>query len=184
MSFPFNLAVVICHGSCHSPAPYLPLVDAFKARGIEAYCPQLPTSDLSKLNVSNIDEPDFDREPPPGGYPQGDEDTEVILQVLKPLIHDEGKHVLLIGHSSGGWVTTQAAQPELQAKVRKANGQSGGIIGLLYMGAFVIPVGESVHSFFQPKEGPAVVPPFMQFHVSNYSLHWKMQKDVLEADSE
>jgi pimeloyl-ACP methyl ester carboxylesterase len=167
MGSPTELAVVICHGSYHSPLPYMPLVDALKAKGIVASCPQLPTADLSKLNIGDPNNPDFDREPPPGGYPQGDEDAEVIHNVLDTLISDQGKHVLIIGHSSGGWVATQAAIPELQAKARKTRGQSGGIIGILYMGAFIIPVGDSVTSFFQPKDGSFVTPPFMQFHVSN-----------------
>ncbi|KAK8103315.1 alpha/beta-hydrolase [Apiospora sp. TS-2023a] len=164
MNTPNDLAVVICHGSYHSPKPYGPLVDALKAAGIDAYCPQLPTSDLSKLNVGDVNKPDLDREPPAGGYPQGDEDVEVIHGVLEPVICTEGKKVLLIGHSSGGWVATQAARPDLQFKNRREKGQSGGIIGILYMGAFVIPVGESIDSFFQPKDGPPTVPPFMEFH--------------------
>ncbi|KAK8023497.1 alpha/beta-hydrolase [Apiospora rasikravindrae] len=159
-----DFAVVICHGSYHSPKPYEPLVRALTAQGIDAYCPHLPTADLSKLNVGDINNPDFDREPPADGYPQGDEDTEAVLSALEPVICNEGKRVLLIGHSSGGWVATQAARPDLHFKVRRHKGQSGGIVGILYMGAFVIPVGESIHSFFQPKDGPAVVPPFMEFH--------------------
>lgn len=160
-----NLAVVICHGSYHSTAPYMPLVEALKAKGIEAYCPQLPTADLAKLNVGDISKPDFDREPPSGGYPQGEADTEVILNVLRPVV-DRGKEILIIAHSSGGWVATEAARPELQAKSRKDKGLTGGIIGILFMGAFIIPVGESIHSFFQPKDGPFHTPPFMRFHVS------------------
>ncbi|KAI0024044.1 alpha/beta-hydrolase [Xylariomycetidae sp. FL0641] len=159
-----DLAVVICHGNYHTPAPYMPLVEALKARGIDAYCPQLPTSDLAKLNVGDVNNPDFDRPPPEGGYPQGEADVETVLGVLGPLVHEQRKNVLLIGHSYGGWVATEAARPEFQAASRKKSGLEGGVIGILYIGAFVIPVGESVHSFFQPKEGPAVVPPFMRFH--------------------
>lgn len=165
MASPSNLAVVLCHGSYHTSAPYDPLLEALQARGIAAHCPQLPTSDLAKLNVGDVESPDFDLEPPSGGYPQGKEDAEIIIDVLKPLV-EAGKDVLLVGHSSGGWTATQAAQPDLQAKVRKGKGQAGGIIGILYIGAFIIPVGESIFSFFQPKEGPAVVPPFVTFHVS------------------
>jgi pimeloyl-ACP methyl ester carboxylesterase len=135
-----------------------------QARGIAAYCPQLPTADLAKLNVGDVDNPDFDREPPSGGYPQGEEDTETVLDVLKPLV-ESGREVLLVGHSSGGWVATQAAQPDLQVRIRKAKGLDGGILGILYVGGFVIPVGESVHSFFQPKDGNFVTPAFMTFHV-------------------
>jgi pimeloyl-ACP methyl ester carboxylesterase len=141
------------------------LVDALKAQGIDAYCPQLPTSDLTRLNVGDVEHPDFDLGPPSEGYPQGEEDTEVILNALKPLVEEQGKRVVMLGHSAGGWAATQAAQKELQAKERAKQGLPGGIIGVLYVGAFVIPVGDSIHTFFQPKSGPAVVPPFLNFHV-------------------
>jgi pimeloyl-ACP methyl ester carboxylesterase len=144
----------------------MPLVDALKAEGIDAYCPQLPTSDLTKLNVGDVNRPDFDLGPPDEGYPQGEQDAEVILSVLKPLVEEQGKTVILLGHSAGGWTATQAAKKEFQAKERAKQGLTGGIIGILYVGAFIIPVGDSIHSFFQPKDGTAVVPPFMKFHVS------------------
>jgi dienelactone hydrolase len=163
-------AVVIAHGLYHTPAAYQPLIDAFAAKGIAAYCPQLPSSDLQHLNVGDVQNPDFDREPPAGGYPQGEEDAEVLLAVLKPLVEEQGKEVLLLAHSAGGWTATQAAVPALQKKVRKAEGKEGGVVGLLYYGGFVIPVGESIHSFFQPKEAPAVVPDWLEFHVSILSV--------------
>ena len=161
-----DLAVVICHGSYHTPAPYMPLVEAFKNKGIESYCPQLPTADLAKLNVGDVRNPDFDRDPPPGGYPQGAQDVRVILQTVEPLVKEKGKKVILVGHSAGGWVATEAARPSLQLKARQAEGLAGGIIGIFYMGAFIIPLGESINSFFQPKDGPSITPPFMRFHVS------------------
>ncbi|KAI1746705.1 alpha/beta-hydrolase [Xylaria castorea] len=128
------------------------------------YCPQLPTSDLTKLNVGDTNTPDFDQEAPEGGYPRGREDTDTILGILKPLILEQDKRVLIVGHSSGGWVATEAARPELQTKTRKDQGRAGGIVGIFYIGAFIIPVGESVHSFFQPKDGSFMVPPFLEFH--------------------
>lgn len=161
----FNLVVVLCHGLYHTPAHYDPFLEELKARGIEAYCPQLPTSDLTKLNVGDIDHPDLDREPPLGGYPEGDDDAGVVVEVIKPLV-EAGKNVLVTGHSAGGFVATEAALPELQFKVRAGKGLPGGVIGIFYMGAFVIPVGESVSSFFQPKDGTLVTPPFMRFHIS------------------
>ncbi|KAJ2985676.1 hypothetical protein NUW58_g5408 [Xylaria curta] len=164
MTLTSDLAVVICHGSYHTTAPYMPLVDSLKVAGIDAYCPQLPTSDLTKLNAGDTNSPDFGREPPEGGYPQGSEDADTILSILSSLILEQGKRVLLVGHSSGGWVATETARPELQAKARKDQGLSGGIIGIFYIGAFIIPVGESVHSFFQPKDGSFVVSPFLDFH--------------------
>jgi alpha-beta hydrolase superfamily lysophospholipase len=163
-----NLAVVICHGSYHTPAPYRALVDALKAQGIDTYCPKLPTSDLAKLNVGDVNRPNFDLSPPAGGYPQGEQDAEVILGTLRPLVEEQSKNVILLGHSSGGWVATQTAQKELHAKERSKQQLPGGIIGILYVSAFIVTVGESIHSFFQPKDGtPPVVPPFMTWHVSH-----------------
>ncbi|KAI0205449.1 alpha/beta-hydrolase [Astrocystis sublimbata] len=164
MSSTSDIAVVICHGSYHTPAPYMPLVESLKVAGIDAYCPQLPTADLAKLNVGDTNNPDFDRGAPEEGYPQGPEDMDAVLGELNSLILEQGKKVLIIGHSSGGWVATEAARPELQRKTRKDQGLTGGIIGILYIGAFIIPVGESVNSFFQPKDGSFVVPPFLEFH--------------------
>lgn len=160
-----NLAAVICHGSYHTPEPYQQLLSALRARGVDAHCPHLPTADLSKLNVGDVQNPDFSRGPPDGGYPNGQEDAEAVLSVLEPLIVQQGKEVVLVGHSSGGWVATQVARPDLQAEVRRSKGLRGGVVGILYVGAFVIPVGDSVHTFFQPKDGSFVQPPFMTFHV-------------------
>ncbi|KAI4146182.1 MAG: hypothetical protein LQ341_002162 [Variospora aurantia] len=158
-------AVVICHGSYHTPEPYLPFLAALESKGIEAYCPQLPSSDLRKMNVGDLSKPDFDRDPPRDGYPQAIDDVEVVTEILNRLVMDHEKHVVLLGHSSGAFTATMAARPELQVKSRREKGFSGGIIGIFYECGFLIPVGESVHSFFQPKDGSeAVIPPFCQFH--------------------
>ena len=158
--------VIICHGSYHTPEPYQRFITALEADGIEAYCPQLPSSDLRRLNVGDLSKPDFNRDPPPDGYPQPAEDVEVLNELLSQLITRSGKHVLLIGHSSGAFTATMAAVPEFQAKNRQAKGASGGVIGIFYKCGFLIPVGESVNSFFQPKDGSEpVIPPYCCFYV-------------------
>ncbi|KAI4219076.1 MAG: hypothetical protein L6R36_008581, partial [Xanthoria steineri] len=149
----FSYTVVICHGSYHVPEHYRPFLAALEVEGIEAICPQLPSSDLSKLNIGDVSKPDYDREPPPGGYPQPIDDVKAVQEVLNHLIVDSGKNVLLVGHSSGAFTATMAAVPKLQARARKENGAPGGIMGIFYECGFLIPVGESVHSFFQPKDG-------------------------------
>jgi len=169
MSSPF--VVMICHGSYHTPEPYQPFLNALKESGIVGYCPQLPSSDITKLNVEDIDNPNYDCPPPPGGFPQPADDVKVIEKLLHRLIIDEGKSVILVGHSSGGFTATASALLEFQAKSRQAQGASGGIIGLFYACGFLIPVGESVNSFFQPKDGSSpIVPPYCQFHVSTVPL--------------
>tara|TARA_R110002003_G_scaffold124_22_gene11372 strand:+ start:4910 stop:5371 length:462 start_codon:yes stop_codon:yes gene_type:complete len=134
------ITVLICHGFYHTPEFYQPLIDAFASHGVEAHCPQLPTSDLSKLNVVTVNDPKFNLDPPPSGYPQGEDDTKAVTESLHKLINESGKRVVMLAHSAGGWVATQSAVPEFQEKVRKEKGLEGGIIGLFYFGAFVIPV--------------------------------------------
>ncbi|KAL9121276.1 MAG: hypothetical protein Q9187_002170 [Circinaria calcarea] len=165
-----SFVVVICHGSYHTPEPYQPFIAALKAQGIEAYCPQLPSSDLRRLNVGETSKPDYDKDPPPNGYPQPADDAEVLNELLSQLILESGKNVLLIGHSSGAFTATMVAVPELQAKIRKAKGASGGIIGIFYECGFLVPVGESVHSFFQPKDrSEPLIPPYCRFHKNGLS---------------
>lgn len=94
----------------------------------------------------------------------------MVVQLLERLVNEDGKLVLLAAHSSGGWVATEAALPALHATSRRATGKPGGVIGIFYFGAFVIPVGESVSSFFKPKDGTSVTPPWVEFHVSGPSL--------------
>ncbi|KAI9041520.1 alpha/beta hydrolase [Aspergillus affinis] len=164
-----RVAVVICTGSYHTPAPYEPFMKALVSSGLfEAYFPQRPTCDLNKLNVGDIDHPDLDRGPPPEGYPTDLDDMAVFHQLLERLVVREGKPVILLGHSSGGVIATQAAMPELLYKTRHAQGHSGGVIGLFYVGAFLVPVGESAHSFFQPKDGTPVIRPFVRVSRSSH----------------
>lgn len=161
-----SFSVVICHGSYHTPEPHQNFVAALRSEGIEAQCPQLPSSDLRLLDVGDISNPDYDRDPPPNGYPQPADDAKVVGEILNRLILEHDKYVLLIGHSSGAFTATMVATPELQAKSRKGKGLSGGVIGVFYACGFLVPVGESVNSFFQPKDGSeATIPPYCRVHV-------------------
>ncbi|KAJ5738563.1 hypothetical protein N7493_001718 [Penicillium malachiteum] len=157
-------AIVIVHGSYHTPAPYGPFMDALNALGFEVHCPQRPTCDLSKLNVGDdLNAPNFDNGPPPEGFPTDDDDVVVLRQLLDQLIVQENKQVLLVAHSSGGWAATQVAVLELQHKARQAQGQNGGLIGIFYYSAFVIPLNQSINSYFQPKDESVVIPPWLRF---------------------
>jgi len=150
----------------HPIEPYEPFIEALRAQGITAHCPQLPTSDLTKLNVGNPQDPDYDAKPPPQSYPQPAEDAVVLQCILHELLN-QGKYVVVLGHSSGGFVAAYITKPELQAKVRKAKGETGGIIGIFFECAFLIPQNDSVHTFFQPKDGSqAIIPLWTVVHVS------------------
>lgn len=64
-------------------------------------------------------------------------DTEAITAVLRPLVENEGKDVLLFTHSYAG-MPGAAAATRLAKSQRVQEGKVGGVIGLLFLGAFVV----------------------------------------------
>ncbi|OAK98527.1 alpha/beta-hydrolase [Phaeosphaeriaceae sp. SRC1lsM3a] len=142
-----DLAILLAHGSFHKASSMNSFLGALCAQGYKASCPQLPTADPARL-VADPSNPSFNQPPPPNGVPEHIEDAKVLIAALKELIEDEGKEVLLVAHSSGGWSATEAATHSLRKSSRKDAGKSGGLIGILYIAAFLIKPGESVYSIF------------------------------------
>lgn len=152
---------VICHGAWHPPIFYQPLGDALEAQGVESYCPLLPTCNITDVNVEDQSNPVLSEGPPPWGWPTAQGDADVIVDLLNTLIERQGKKVLLIGHSYGGWVASQSALPRLQLQHRQSQGKSGGIFGILGFSAYLIPIGMSMGDFIQEP-----VPPWSRLYVS------------------
>ena len=69
-------------------------------------------------------------------------DAEAITAALSPLVEIEGKDVLLFMHSYAG-MPGAAAATGLAKSQREQEGKVGGVIGLLFLGAFVVPEGLS-----------------------------------------
>ncbi|THC88927.1 hypothetical protein EYZ11_011628 [Aspergillus tanneri] len=65
-------------------------------------------------------------------------DTKAIASVLTPIVEDECKDVLVLMHSYAG-MPGAAAAAGLAKSQRAQKGKTGGVIGLLFLGAFVVP---------------------------------------------
>jgi hypothetical protein len=146
---------VIRHGQYHSTALYVPFIRALQAQGFEAYCPQLPTCDLTKLNVGDIDHTDIDCEPPFAGYLTDIEGAET---------RRENKSSWLGIHLAAGLQPRPLSRSYRPSLVRLKESPVESLDFSLW--AFIIPIGESVHSYFRPKEGPVIYPTFTRFPVS------------------
>lgn len=70
------------------------------------------------------------------------DDVEAVRKVLVPVV-DEGKEVILIGHSSGG-ISMSGAVEGLDVASRKAAGKQGGVTRCIFLAAFVLPKGQSL----------------------------------------
>jgi pimeloyl-ACP methyl ester carboxylesterase len=117
--------IVLVHGAWHTPPIYQSYIDALKTEGFIVHCPRLPSCNGAS--------------PPNASLP---EDVACVRDVVKPLV-EAGERVLMILHSYGGAVGTDAVEG-LALSARKASGQSGGVIHLLYLCAFILPPGSTI----------------------------------------
>lgn len=63
--------------------------------------------------------------------------------VLLPLIEQEKKDIVIVAHSYGGLVAGSAAK-DLDKPTRQAQGQAGGVIGLIYVAGNIALEGEAL----------------------------------------
>jgi pimeloyl-ACP methyl ester carboxylesterase len=85
-----------------------------------------------------VDYPSVGAEPPSKGVA---DDVAVVRATLERLA-EAGKKIVLIMHSYGGLVGANAVEG-LGFKQRSQQGREGGVIILVYLSAFVIPLGKS-----------------------------------------
>lgn len=86
-----------------------------------------------------------------------EEDTKAVRQQCMSLIEEQSKDLVLVCHSYGGMPAGGAAFG-LSKKDRLGEGKEGGVIGLVYMSAFVVPEGTSLLAFIGGKHAPYLVP--------------------------
>ena len=134
----------------------------------EAFCPLLPTCNITNADIRNPDNSSFDQYPPESGWPTGYDDANVIVKLLERLIYEEKKDVVLVGHSYGGWVASQAAKHEFNRASRMFQGQRGGLLGIVYMAGLIPLQYNSPVSFIQGlrRKLGAGAPTFTKWHVS------------------
>ncbi|KAK6811114.1 hypothetical protein RU639_012946 [Aspergillus parasiticus] len=122
-----NPAIVILHGAWHTPAHYAEFTSTLKSKGHEVYIPRLPS-------MSDTRPPNADLHT----------DTDLIRSYVESLV-EAGQEVVVFMHSYGGQVGTNALVG-LGAETRKQQGQTGGVVLLIYMSAFAVTENTSMMS--------------------------------------
>ena len=122
--------IVLVHGAWHTPAVYQPFISALEAEGFVVHAPLLPSCAQS---VS----PSQDR---PASLP---EDAACVRNLISTLVN-QGDRILMILHSYGGAVGTDAVTRELTFADRQSRGLVGGVIHLTYLCAYMLQPGGSV----------------------------------------
>lgn len=118
-------AIVLIHGSWHTPATYKKFTTALEASGFEVHCPTMPT--MNGTRPHNADLAD---------------DTALIQQYVASLL-DAGRVVIAVMHSYGGQVGTNALVGMSLTACQHA-GKPGGVTRLVYLCAFALPEGGSM----------------------------------------
>lgn len=118
-------SIIIIPGAWQKPASFEGIVNLLDGSGY-------PTVHVPLPSVGGTETP----------LPGLDDDVEAVRRVLAPLV-EEGKEVVLVGHSSGG-VSMSAVVEGLDAASRTAAGRKGGVVRCIYLAAFVLPKGQSL----------------------------------------
>ena len=126
--------IVLVQGSFQTPQVYSKLVRGLVDRGYPTIHPQLPS-------CSNTDSPTF---------PQVDliDDALAIRKELIRQIEYEGKTVVMVLHSYGGLVGSEAIPQELTRTARQAQGLPGGVIHIFFYAAYVLGESQSILDVF------------------------------------
>ncbi|EIW83281.1 alpha beta-hydrolase [Coniophora puteana RWD-64-598 SS2] len=126
MSNSLKPTVLIVHGSWHAPAHYEPLGRRLEERGYNVFCPPLPSwhADPRATTLRA--------------------DADAIEQALKKLVEDEQRHVVVVAHSYGGIVASEAVKASYGRKERAVEGKEGGVLHIVYMCAIVVEEGKSL----------------------------------------
>jgi pimeloyl-ACP methyl ester carboxylesterase len=116
--------VYILHGAWHGPAYFEDVKSKLQTLGYTMMCPQQPSTGANPPLATLYD------------------DAAHVRAELEVLI-EHGQEVVLVMHSYGGMVGTQAAVG-LGKEERMRRGQSGGIVRLFYACAFLLPLGSDL----------------------------------------
>ncbi|KAI1360866.1 Alpha/beta hydrolase fold-1 [Xylaria arbuscula] len=129
MAPPINIikpVILISGAACHTPNHYDKFVKLLRESGYEVHVPQLPSSNGAR--------------PPNADLAS---DTDVFISYATKLA-DDGHTVVVLAHSYGGMVATNALYG-LSKTVRAGKKLPGGVSHLVFAGgAYVVPQGTSI----------------------------------------
>lgn len=126
--------ILLVQGSFQLPEAYGKLVSALRSRGFPVVQPGLPS-------LSDHDSPDFAKR-------DLADDSRAIETEAKRLVVDEGKNVMVVMHSYGGLVGSDAIPENLSLQSRRRAGLAGGVCRLFFFTAVILDEGKSVLGTF------------------------------------
>ncbi len=95
------------------------------------------------------------------------DDAQVVRKKLEQLVECEQKTVMVVMHSYGGLVGSEAIPEDLSRIRRRKDGLLGGVIHLFFVSAFLLDPGQSMLGAFgvSPNDKVEVNTPFLQMPI-------------------
>jgi pimeloyl-ACP methyl ester carboxylesterase len=121
--------ILIIHGAWHHPAYFKDLNQQLQDHGYGVACPHLPTCSNDV--------------PPKKLF----KDDVAIVRDIATSLADDGKEIVVLMHSYGGMVGTDALY-DMSVSSRAEAGLKGGVKRLVYMCAFIPQKGQSLAGIF------------------------------------
>uniref|UniRef100_A0A8H7MY24 AB hydrolase-1 domain-containing protein n=1 Tax=Bionectria ochroleuca TaxID=29856 RepID=A0A8H7MY24_BIOOC len=161
--------IVVVPGAWSTPAHYRKLVEALQARSFEVKVPSLATNNGAR--------------PPNSSF---QDDVAAVRALVEPIV-EQGNEVVIVMHSYGGAVGTDATEG-LSRKEREANNLPGGVVHLVYLCAYLLAKGQSVWNVIQKSGMEQDVAPHLTIHEDGvWTLNdpgWAMYHDLSPDDQE
>lgn len=132
--------IVLLQGSFQLPEVYHKFADLIRSHGFTVVQPTYPS-------LTDQDAPGFTSK-------TLTTDADAVEAVIKTLVEDEGKTVMVVMHSYGGLVGSEAIPGALTYASRRERDLPGGVARLFYLAAFVLPRGQSGTSTAGPAASP------------------------------
>ncbi|PYI26788.1 alpha/beta-hydrolase [Aspergillus indologenus CBS 114.80] len=121
-----HLTIVLVHGAWHQPSSYSLFTTALRRLGHEVHVPRLLSMNGARPANAGLEE-----------------DSDLIRTYVESLV-SAGREVLVLLHSYGGQVGTNALSDGLGVTARRAQGLPGGIVQLVYIAGFAVTEGISM----------------------------------------
>jgi pimeloyl-ACP methyl ester carboxylesterase len=147
--------VVLIHGAFHRPVHFLNLILQLENAGYPTTAPALPScgwdADVSSASL--------------------DDATNAVNAAVKPYL-DDGREILLVGHSLGGIIMTEVAVGET-VDDRKRRGERGGVAAVLFLAAYASRarnVSAKSVTYGDAPVDPAALPDWFELKVNPFTF--------------
>ena len=138
----------IVPGAWHPPSAYRQLAASLEALGHSTTVASIPSLNPKSVETATCTE-----------------DAKALQKQLLSIIDGDGLEVVVLAHSAGG-IPAGGAAYGLSKTTRAEEGKKGGVLGLIYMTAFVVPEGASLVDYLGGKHAPYFVADQVCFSIS------------------